>query len=310
MDNKINVSANPHIRDNITTSKIMLFVIIGLLAPTLYGIYHFGLRALLIVLISVITCALSEYVFDRITKKDNTVGDLSSVVTGLLLALNLPVSIPWWVPVLGGVFAIIVVKMLFGGLGCNFMNPALAARCFLIISFPKLMTDFSYDGFSGATPLALVKMGENVNSRDMIIGNIPGTIGETSMLAIVIGGCFLILTGVIDMVLTGSYIGAFIIFIALFSGRGFDTGYLCAQISGGGLMLGAFFMATDYVTRPVTKLGQVIYGILLGFLTAIFRAFAPSAEGVSFAIIIGNLLVPLIERFTYRRAFGIVKEKK
>ena len=308
--NKYNVSSNPHIRDGITTSKIMLIVIIGLLPPSFFGIYHFGIRALLVIAVSVATCVITEYLFNRITKKENTINDLSAVVTGILLALNLPVSIPFWVPVIGGIFAIAVVKMLFGGLGCNFMNPALAARCFLLISFPKLMTDFSYDGFSGATPLALLKNNEAVDAKAMIIGNIPGTIGETSMLAIVIGGCVLILAGVIDMILTGSYIGAFIIFIMIFSGKGFDPQYISAQLAGGGLMLGAFFMATDYVTRPVTKLGQVIYGIFLGFLTAVFRIFAPSAEGVSYAIIIGNLLVPLIEKVTYRPAFGIVKQRK
>ena len=278
-------------------------VILALLPATGYGIYHFGPRALMLILVSIASAVGTEFLFG-LYKKKMTITDLSAVVTGLLLALNLPVSVPWWVPVIGGVFAILVVKMLFGGLGQNFMNPALAARCFLLISFPALMTDFSYDTFTGATPLASLKNGESVNAFDMIIGNIAGTIGETSMIAIVIGACFLLLLGVIDLRIPGSYIVSFAVFVIIFGGHGFEPAYLSAQLAGGGLMLGAFFMATDYVTRPITVKGQYLYGIFLGIMTGIFRIFGPAAEGVSYAIILGNLLVPLIEKVTWPEAFG------
>ncbi|MBR1478081.1 MAG: RnfABCDGE type electron transport complex subunit D [Lachnospiraceae bacterium] len=300
---KFKVSSNPHIRSRVNTSAIMLSVIIALLPATGYGIYNFGLRALLIILISICSTVLTEFLFGLIIKK-STIADLSAVVTGLLLGLNMPVSVPLWMPALGGVFAILVVKCLFGGLGQNFMNPALAARCFLVISFSKYMTDFDCDAYTGATPLAMLKAGENVNIYNMVIGKIPGTIGETSMIAIIIGACFLILLGVIDLKVPGSYIVAFVIFIVIFGGRGFDPAYISAQLAGGGLMLGAFFMATDYVTRPVTPMGQIVFGIFLGVMTGIFRLFGPSAEGVSYSIILGNLLVPLIERFTKPTPFG------
>lgn len=301
------VSSNPHIRAKDTTAKIMLTVVIGLLPATLFGIYNFGLRAALIVAISVATTVLTEYIYERLCKKKVTVGDFSAVVTGLLLALNLPVSVPVWIPVVGGVFAILVVKLLFGGLGQNFMNPALAGRCFLLISFPAIMTNFECDAYSGATPLAAIKAGQGVNVMDMIIGRTAGTIGETSMVAIVIGACILILAGVIDLKVPGSYIVSFAVFVALFaalSGRTVSGAYISAQLAGGGLMLGAFFMATDYVTRPVTKKGQYVFGVFLGFLTAVFRIFGAGAEGVSYAIILGNLLVPLIEKYTMPKCFG------
>lgn len=301
------VSSNPHIRAKDTTARIMLTVVIALLPATFFGIYNFGFRAALIVAISIVTTVLTEYIFEKLCKKKITIGDFSAVVTGLLLALNLPVSVPWWIPVVGGVFAILVVKMLFGGLGQNFMNPALAGRCFLLISFTSIMTNFECDAYTGATPLAAIKAGQGVNVMDMIIGRTAGTIGETSMIAIVIGACILILAGVIDLKVPGSYIVSFVIFVALFaalSGRTVSAPYLSAQLAGGGLMLGAFFMATDYVTRPVTKKGQYVYGVFLGFLTAVFRIFGASAEGVSYAIIIGNLLVPLIEKYTMPKCFG------
>ena len=287
------VSSNPHVRVKDTTSRIMLTVIIALLPTTLFGIYNFGVKAALLVAISIASAVLTEFLFEKICKKKVTVGDLSAV--------------PWWIPVVGSVFAILVVKMLFGGLGQNFMNPALAGRCFLLISFSSLMTNFECAAYSGPTPLASLKAGEGVNVMDMIIGRTAGTIGETSMIAIVIGACILILAGIIDLKVPGSYLVSFVLFVALFaslSGRTVTGPYLSAQLAGGGLMLGAFFMATDYVTRPITRKGQYVYGIVLGFLTAIFRIFGASAEGVSYAIILGNLLVPLIEKFTMPRAFG------
>lgn len=299
-----NVSSNPHIRSKMTTSNIMLLVVIALLPATCFGIYNFGIDALILVLVTVASTVLTEYLYEKLMHKKITIGDFSAVVTGLLLALNLPSSAPWWIGVVGGVFAILVVKMLFGGLGQNFMNPALGARCFLLISFTSIMTNFDCDTYSGATPLAALKSGESVNVMDMIIGRTAGTIGETSMIAIVIGACILILTGVIDLKIPGSYIVSFVIFIVLFGGRGFDSAYISAQLAGGGLMLGAFFMATDYVTRPITKNGQYLFGIFLGIMTGIFRLFGPSAEGVSYAIILGNLLVPLIEKITLPKAFG------
>ena len=310
MSDMMRVSSNPHIRSKVSTDKIMLMVIIALLPATGFGIYNFGIRALFHVLITIASCVLSELVFELIVKKKLTVGDMSAVVTGLLLALNLPVSAPLWIGIIGGAFAIIVVKMMFGGLGQNFMNPALAARCFLLISFPSLMTDFTCDAYSGATPLASLKAGESVNVYNMIIGKTAGTIGETSMVAIVLGAVLLMLIVIIDIKIPGSYILTFVIFIGLFGGHGFDPYYLSAHLAGGGLMLGAFFMATDYVTRPVTRAGQVIFGIILGLLTGIFRVFGASAEGVSYAIIIGNLLVPLITRYSSPKPFGKGGERR
>lgn len=300
----LKVSSNPHIRSKDTTSRIMLYVIISLLPAAGFGVYNFGLHALAVIIVTIASTVLTEYIYVKCMKKKTTVGDLSAVVTGLLLAMNLPPMAPLWMAALGGIFAILVVKMLFGGLGQNFMNPALGARCFLMISFTSLMTNFNCDTYTGATPLAALKAGERVDVMDMIIGRTAGTIGETSMVALIIGACILILLGVIDLKVPGSYIVTFVIFIAIFGGHGFDSQYISANLAGGGLMLGAFFMATDYVTRPITKKGQYLYGIFLGIMTGIFRVFGPSAEGVSYAIILGNLLVPLIEKVTMPKAFG------
>ncbi|GFI65191.1 electron transport complex subunit RsxD [Lachnospiraceae bacterium] len=300
------VSSNPHIRSKVTTNGIMLAVIAALMPATGFGIYNFGPRALAVILVTIASTVLTEFLFG-LYKKKLTVTDLSAVVTGLLLALNLPVTIPLWMAALGGVFAILVVKMLFGGLGQNFMNPALAARCFLLISFPTAMTAFSCDAFTGATPLAALKAGEQVNIMDMVIGRTGGTIGETSVIALIIGACVLILLGVIDLRIPGSYILTFVLFTGIFGGHGFDPAFLSAQLAGGGLMLGAFFMATDYVTRPITIKGQYLFGIFLGIMTGIFRIFGPGAEGVSYAIILGNLLVPLMEKVTRPTAFGYRK---
>lgn len=304
MSQLMKVSSNPHVRSHITTSNIMLAVIIALLPAAGFGIYNFGLDALILILVTVATTVLTEYIYEKLMHKPVTIGDYSAVVTGLLLALNLPSTAPWWIGVVGGTFAILVVKMLFGGLGQNFMNPALGARCFLLISYTSIMCNFNTDAYSGATPLAQLKAGENVDILKMVIGKTAGTIGETSMIAIVIGACFLILLGVIDLRVPGTYIVTFIVFLCLFGGRGFDPAFISAHLAGGGLMLGAFFMATDYVTRPVTKKGQYLYGVLLGILTGVFRLFGPSAEGVSYAIILGNLLVPLIEKITMPKPFG------
>lgn len=312
MSELYHVSSSPHVRSKDTTGRIMLYVIIALLPTSIFGIYNFGYRALVLILVTIASCVASEWIFNKIVHKKNTIGDLSAVVTGLLLALNLPATLPWWQAVIGGAFAIIVVKCLFGGLGQNFMNPALGARCFLLIAFAADMVNFEIDSYSGATPLALMREGGvgAVNTMDMLIGKTAGTIGETSAICIIIGAMFLILMGVITLKIPATYIITFVIFIALFGGHGLDASYIVAQLCGGGLMLGAFFMATDYVTSPITPMGQILFGICLGVLTGLFRIFGANAEGVSFAIILSNLLVPIIEKITVPKAFGQVKEAK
>lgn len=304
MSDLLNVSSGPHVRDKLTTGKIMGIVLLALLPASGYGIWHFGVNAAVIIVVSVATCVLTELVYELIMKQPVTVGDLSAAVTGLLLALNMPPTAAWWLPVIGGVFAIVFAKMLFGGFGQNFMNPALAGRCFLVICFAARMTNFNYDGMTSATPLALIKAGNGVNVRDMVFGNIAGTIGETSVIAIVAGACIMIAFGIIDLRIPASYIITFFIFMGLFAGHGWDMNYLIAQLAGGGLMLGAFFMATDYATSPITDKGKIVFGICLGIMTGIFRCFSSSAEGVSFAIIFCNLLVPLIEKLTLPKCFG------
>ncbi len=310
MSDLYHVSSSPHVRSKDTTERIMLYVIIALLPTTLFGIYNFGYRALILILVTIASCVASEWIFNKIVHKKQTINDLSAVVTGLLLALNLPATLPWWEAVLGGVFAIVVVKCMFGGLGQNFMNPALGARCFLLIAFAANMTNFTIDSYTGATPLAAMRNGDPVNTMDMLIGRTAGTIGETSAIAILIGAIFLILMGVIDLRIPASYIITFIVFMLLFSGHGADWTYITAQLCGVGLMLGAFFMATDYVTSPITPMGQIIFGICCGIFTGLFRCFGANAEGVSFAIILSNILVPMIEKYTVPRAFGMVKEAK
>ena len=310
MNEKYNVSSSPHIRDRIKSSNIMLMVVIGLLPATIFGIWNFRHEnAWILVVVTTAAAVLAEFIWEKLMHKPITVNDFSAVVTGLLLALNLPPTLPWWMGVVGAVFAIIVVKQLFGGLGQNFMNPALAARCFLRICFTGRMTYFVYDGVTGPTPLANLKAGEAVNTMDMLFGFTRGTIGETSVIAIMIGAMFLILMGVIDLRIPGSYIVSFVVFIVLFGGHGLDAQYITAHLCGGGLMLGAWFMATDYVTSPITSSGKIIYGICMGLLTGLFRLFGGSAEGVSYAIIISNLLVPLIEKITLPKPFGKGGEK-
>lgn len=293
----------------------MLYVVIALLPASAFGVWNFGFPALIMLITTTVTAVLTEYIYEKLMHKKITINDWSAAVTGLLLGLNMPASAPWWMGALGSVFAILIVKQLFGGLGQNFMNPALGARCFLLISFTGPMTKFIYDGMTGPTPLAALKAGESVNTMDMLLGTIPGTIGETSVIAIIIGAIFLILTGVIDLRIPGTYIVTFVIFVGIFGqftdaqAGLFDPQYITAHLCGGGLMLGAWFMATDYVTSPITKKGQYVYGVLLGILTGLFRLFGGSAEGVSYAIIISNLLVPLIERVTLPKPFGKGGEK-
>ena len=314
-ENKLKMSSSPHIRSKVTSSNIMLMVTIALLPASAFGVWNFGLPALGMLVTTTLAAVLTEYIYEKLMHKKITVNDFSAVVTGLLLGLNMPPTAPLWMGALGSVFGILVVKQLFGGLGQNFMNPALGARCFLLISFTGQMTTFIYDGVSGPTPLAMLKDGQAVDSMNMLVGRIPGTIGETSVIAIIIGAIFLILMGVIDLRIPGTYIVTFAVFVGIFGqftkaqAGLFDPQYITSHLCGGGLMLGAWFMATDYVTSPITKKGQYVYGALLGILTGLFRLFGGSAEGVSYAIIISNLLVPLIERVTLPKPFGKGGEK-
>lgn len=322
MSNLLNISSSPHVRSKISTQMIMWCVVIALMPATIFGVFNFGLKAAILIVVCMATCVLTEYIWQKAMKLPVTVKDGSAALTGLLLALNLSSTFPVWMAVVGSVFAIIIVKQLFGGLGQNFMNPALGARCFLMVSFAGKMTSFTYDGITGATPLAILKNGDkavdvatvlasgdgttqvSTSVLKMFLGNIGGTIGETSTLAILIGGIFLLAMKIINWRIPVFYLGTFSVFILLFGGRGFDVTYLAAELCGGGIMLGAFFMATDYVTSPITPNGKIIFGVLLGILTGVFRIFGASAEGVSYAIIICNLLVPLIEKVTIPVPFG------
>ncbi len=330
-----NVSVSPHVRSQNTTKSVMRDVAIALLPVLAFGVYQFGLRALMVIAICIVTCVLSELIFELLAKKTITIFDYSAVVTGMILAVNLPANVAWWIPVIGSVFAIVAVKMLFGGLGQNFMNPALAARCFLLISFTGRMSDFATSGTlsdqfeiiktsgfkaltaaadttAGATPLAVLKGGEEVDLLTLFLGFHGGCIGEVSALAILIGGLYLIIKKVISVRIPLTYIlstALFIFVINIASGNDVSLNYMLGQVLSGGLLVGAFFMATDYVTSPITPWGQIIYGIVLGLLTALFRVLGSSAEGVSYAIIIGNLLVPIIEKITIPKPFGCEKAK-
>ena len=320
----LNVSSSPHVRDNSSTKSIMRDVVIALLPATAVGIYNFGARALLVILTTCVSCILAEYIWQKAMKQPITTGDYSALLTGLLLALNLPPTLPLWMCILGGVFAIIIAKQMFGGLGQNFMNPALAGRCFLMLSFSSAMTSFTInkgnaiwggslaiDGVTGATPLMQVKEGGLPDLMNMFLGNTAGTIGETSALAILVGAAYLLICKIIDWRIPVAYLGTFVVFDFLYQCVAGGAPYpILYELCGGGLLLGAFFMATDYVTSPITPKGKIIFGILIGLLTGLFRFFGESAEGVSFAIIIGNLCVPLIERYTIPRAFGKRKEGK
>ena len=305
MNKLLNVSSSPHVRSGVTTKNIMYDVAIAMIPATVWGVMQFGLYSLLVVAATVLSCVLSEYVFEVLMKKPVTISDGSALVTGMILGLNMPPSIPIWMPVLGGVFSIIVVKQLYGGLGQNFMNPALAGRCFLLISFAGSMNSFidpMTNAVSGATPLAVLKDGGSYDLAAMFLGKIPGTIGEISTLALLIGAAYLLAKKVISIRIPGTYILTFAIFAFIFGRQ--DLGYVLAEICGGGLIFGAFFMATDYVTSPITPKGQIIFGICLGILTGLFRLFGGSSEGVSYAIIFCNILVPLIEKVTPPTAFG------
>ena len=304
MEKRLNVSSGPHIRSRLTTGGIMYDVILALMPATVFGIYHFGLHAALILATSVLSACMTEFVFDYITHRENTLKDGSAVVTGLLLGLCLSPTVPLWIPYLGGLFAILFVKCLLGGLGQNFMNPALAARCFLLISFGTVMTDFGVDGVSPATPLAVIAKGGDANVLQMFLGFTSGTIG-VSVAAMLLGGIYLLIVGVITWHIPVAYLCSFLAIMGVGAGHGFELHYLAAQLCGGGLMLGALFMATDPVTSPITVPGQILFGVLVGVLTAVFRIFGNATESVSYAIILGNLAVPLIDKVAIPKPFGL-----
>ena len=320
MENKLIVSSSPHLSGTVKTRNIMLDVIIALIPALIASVVYFGVRALIVVCVTVASCVIAEYICRRVMKRPVTIGDYSAVVTGMLLAFNLPVGIPLWIAAIGGVVAIVVVKQMFGGLGHNFANPAITARIILMTSFPVRMTTwvapYSYitlDTTATASPLALIESGNVAGLptyTQMFLGERAGCLGETCILALIIGGVYLIARKVISWKIPVCYIVTLGIFVLLFGGHGFDMTYLAGHLFGGGLMLGAFFMATDYVTSPITPTGKIVFGILLGIFTGIFRLFGGSAEGVSYAIIFCNLLVPLIEKFTTPAAFGKGGKKK
>lgn len=318
-DMNLKVSASPHVRSKDTTSDIMFDVIIALVPATVFGIYHFGKSAAFLVLACILSCVGFEALYQWGMKKKVTISDWSAVVTGLLLALNLPPTLPIWMAVVGSAFAIIIVKQLFGGLGQNFMNPALGGRCFLVMAFGSFMTNFVVDGVTRATPLTTLRLGLPLDFSDiknMFLGFTAGTIGETSAAALLIGGIYLLIKKVISPRIPVAYIGTFAICIAIYATiKDFDVlEYTLIHLCSGGLMLGAWFMATDYATSPITPNGKIVFGILLGLLTFVLRIFGSSTEGVSYAIIFCNLLVPLIEKATAPKSFGqgaeISKEDK
>lgn len=307
LDKMLIVSSTPHLRDNETTSRIMLDVIIALTPAMIGSIYFFGMSALSLILISVVSAVVFEVLIQKLFKKEIKIKDLSAVVTGILLAFNLPASAPWWIPVFGAGFAIIIVKEFFGGIGHNFMNPALAARAALVASWPAIMSNYiNPDGISAATPLAIIKSGSGSlpSIQRMLIGDIGGSLGETSVILLLLGALYLIVRKVIDWKMPVLYIATTTVALLLFGG---DTSNIMFQVLGGGLILGAFFMATDYASSPVTPKGKLIFAVGCGLLTALIRVRSGMPEGVSYSILIMNVVTPLIERWTKPKVFGEVK---
>ncbi len=302
----LNVSSSPHFRSPLTTFGVMGNVMIGMVPATVFAAWHFGLYSMLVVALSIAAACGTEYLFNMITKRPNSLKDGSAIVTGWLLALCLPPESPVYLPILGSVFAILIAKCFFGGLGQNFMNPALAGRAFLLISFGKAMTNYSYDTISGATPLAALNNGDYFSLPDMFFGFVSGHIG-VSVICILIGGIWLIVSDTISWEIPVASIVSFFIFMLILGGRGFDITYLAAELCGGGFLLGAFFMATDPVTSPMTWTGQLIFGVIYGFLSAIFRVQGSMADTTTFAIILANLFTPLIDRIPVPQPFGIGK---
>lgn len=314
MDNQlITVSSTPHVRSKESTQSVMRDVLIALLPAAAVGVYYFGANAALILVIAVVSAVGFEYLYQKGTKQVVTINDLSAAVTGLLLAMNMPSTAPWWMPIVGSCFAIIIVKQIFGGIGQNFVNPALAARAFLLASYPTAMTNWvtpGVDAVTTATPLAGLKDGSliptNQNMMDAFLGNIGGCIGETCALALIAGGIYLIYRQVISWRIPVVYIGTVFVLTYLL---GRSTGsFPVYEILTGGVMLGAFFMATDYTTSPMTPVGQIIMALGCGFITTLIRIYGGYPEGVSYSILIMNLCVPLIDRFTKPKVFGEVKK--
>ncbi len=305
----LNVSSGPHTRSRLSTGSVMGDVCLSLLPATAVGIWHFGVKALVVVLASIATAVLTELVFDLIAKRGPTYRDGSAVITGLLLALCLSPAVPVYIPILGSAFAILFVKCFFGGLGKNFMNPALAGRCFLLISFSSTMTNYQYtDAVSSATPLVPLLDGKSVNLAEMFLGNgsATGVIG-CSVCALLIGGIYLLIIRAITWEIPVASLAVFSLFICLFGGHGFDMVFLLGNLLGGGIVMGSFFMATDPVTSPVTRTGQLIFGAAVGLLAGIFRVFATAADSVSYAIIISNLLTPILDEYVVPLPFGLKK---
>ena len=306
----LTVASSPHIRGNFRTNRIMLDVVLSLVPALLVGAWVLGARALLVTLISMAAAILTEWLYSVLTKTRNTVIDGSAAVTGMLLAMTLPVSVPYWQAAAGSVFAIFFVKLLFGGLGQNIFNPALAARAFLMLIYPVGLTRYAgLDGVTAATPLHHMVMpalpGETL--LDMFLGNCPGSIGEISALALLLGGAYLVFRKVISLRIPVSYIGTVAVVTLVFSKTGDPISWMLYSLFSGGLLLGAIFMATDYATSPATPVGQVIYGIGCGILTVLFRYYGLFPEGVTYAILLMNAFVWFIDRHTAVRRFGTGK---
>ncbi|MBS4535951.1 RnfABCDGE type electron transport complex subunit D [Clostridium sp. D2Q-14] len=311
MENMLYGSSSPHLRSEETISRIMIDVLIALLPATLASIYFFRFNAIKIIGLAVITAVITEWALQKFMKKPVTINDFSAVVTGLLLAFNIPASAPWWIPVIGSAFAIAIAKQAFGGLGNNFINPALAARAMLLASWPVIMTNWvtpGTDAVSTATPLAILK-GEAEGSLPSIMeiftGNIGGSLGETSAILLILGGLYLLYRGVISWRIPFVYIATVMAMTLVLDG-GFTN--MIYHTFSGGLMLGAFFMATDYSSSPVTPKGQIIFGIGCGLLTSIIRLYGGYPEGVSYSILLMNVAAPLIEKYTAPKVFGEVKQ--
>ena len=304
MASKLRLSVSPHIHTHETVQSIMLDVIIALLPATLAGVIIFGLRSLAVIAVCIIASVLSEFIFNKIVKKDQSIGDLSAIVTGLLLALNLPANVPLWQAAIGSIFAIVVVKCFFGGMGCNLVNPAITARVFMLVAFGSMATAaFPVDSTASATPLVGMAEGTNTLSlTQLFLGNHGGAIGETCALALLIGGIYLIIRRVITWHIPVAFIGTVFLFSLCL--EGFDVIAALQWILGGGLFIGAFFMATDYVTSPETSSGKIIAGVFCGIITVMIRFWGNYPEGVSFAILLMNIMDPYIGAWTAKKVFG------
>ena len=302
MDKMLHLSVSPHAHCGRSTTTIMRDVLIALAPATVAGVVIFGLRSLLVILACVASCVAFEALFNKLVNKEQTIGDLSAVVTGLLLALNLPANLPIWQCVIGSAFAILVVKCLFGGIGCNPVNPAITARVFMLISFGSMAkAAFPVDSTAGATPLVDLAAGNTVDVKTLLLGTHGGSIGETCAIALVLGFLYLIVRNVITWHIPVSFIGSVFVLSLLVEGNATDA---LAMVLSGGLLLGAIFMATDYVTSPATPAGKLIFGLGCGFITFLIRYYGSYPEGVSFAILLMNIVNPYIEKLTAHKVFG------